>query len=648
MHPSTHRRRPGGAYRWTVAVVAVVTLPVIAGAPYAGASPRRGPATDRPATSVRTAPAIPRVRALVDSGLRRVSTGATGTDPAGPQPSTLHRVGGALPHTFTAPGGGPGAASGSSNWSGQVLTGGSTTGVAGDWTVPAVVPSTGAQYSATWIGIDGTSPSGTLIQTGTEQSTVDGTTSYSAWVEELPDASVPIDAEVEPGDAMQSTVVETSADVWTVTLIDVTGSWEFSQPFAYTTPGASAEWIEEAPTVGGGQSTLADFSSATFTSMGVDATGGQTLDPVYLINPAGTAFVAWPGAYDPSSASYTDHYGTPPPTLASLSPVQGGTDGGTVVQISGQFLYATTAVHFGATSAAFHYDDSGTLTAFAPTRAAGTVDVTVTSAGGTSAVSGADRFTYVQSPPVGSGGYDMVGSDGGVFVFGGGFHGSLPGLGIHVDDVTGIVPTTAETGYFLVGADGGVFAFDAPFENSLPGIGVHVDDIVGIVPTLDDQGYFLVGADGGVFAFDAPFENSLPGIGVHVDDIVGIATTPDDQGYWVLGSDGSVYAFGDATSYGSAPGGAVAITATRDGGGYWVVGANGSVTAFGDARGYGDLPGLGVPVDDIVAIVVSPDSGGYDLFGRDGGVFSFGDAPDLGSLPGLGVVVSNVVGAVPT
>jgi hypothetical protein len=245
-------------------------------------------------------------------------------------------------------------------------------------------------------------------------------------------------------------------------------------------------------------------------------------------------------------------------------------------------------------------------------------------------------------------GYDLVGSDGGVFVFAGGFYGSLPGLGVHVDDITGIVPTAKDNGYFLVGADGGVFAFNAPFENSLPGIGVHVDDIVGIVPTLDDHGYFLVGRDGGVFSFNAPFENSLPGIGVHVDDITGIAATSDDHGYWLVGSNGDVYAFGDAHYLGNGPAGSVGITATHDGGGYWVVGANGAVSAFGDARSFGDLPSIGVAVDNIVGIVVSHDSLGYNLIGSDGGVFSFGDAVNEGSLPGLGVHVDNVVGAVPT
>ena len=145
-------------------------------------------------------------------------------------------------------------------------------------------------------------------------------------------------------------------------------------------------------------------------------------------------------------------------------------------------------------------------------------------------------------------GYDLVGSDGGVFVFHGGFYGSLPGLGIHVDNIVGIAPAANYGGYYLVGSDGGVFSFgDTAYEGSLPGLGIHVNDVVGIVPSSDDKGYFLVGADGGVFSFgDTAYEGSLPGLGVHVDDVAGIAATPSNTGYWVLQANGQVTGFGDA------------------------------------------------------------------------------------------------------
>jgi hypothetical protein len=401
----------------------------------------------------------------------------------------------------------------SRNWAGVIDTGSRFSSVSGDWTVPTVRSTSYTTGSATWLGIDGTSTS-SLIQTGTAQNSYSGGTDYFAWYEILPSAPMEFGV-VSPGDVMSASIVQNGPTTWTISMTDVTSGDTAQQQVSYSTPGDSAEWIEEAPTSTATNQvqTLADFGTARFTDIATTATGSVTGNAVEMV------------------------------------------------------------------------DDLNNVIAY-PTNA------------------GPSGFSVVYVPP--SDGYDLVGSDGGVFVFHGNFYGSLPGLGVHVDDITGIVPTATDTGYFLVGADGGVFAFHAPFANSLPGLGVHVDDITGI------------------------------------------AATADDQGYWLVGANGSVYAFGDARYHGSAPAGAVGITATHDGGGYWVVGANGAVSAFGDAGNFGDLPGLGVPVDNIVGIVVSPDSQGYNLIGSDGGVFSFGDAQNEGSLPGLGVHVDNVVGAVPT
>ena len=626
-------------------------LTVVAGASHPSSANGAGTTQsnhDRPALAAQPGPLLHQLVPLAHNvGLRRVAVEASVTTarPTTAQPSVIHRVGGRQPRLVTS-----NAAILSGNWSGQTLTGGIYTGVGANWTVPAISPSASNVFSATWIGIDGTSSS-SLIQTGTAQESVGGFLNYFAWVELLPGASMQIgSAPVAPGDSMQSTIVETSTNVWTVSLQDSTQGWLYSQAWFYVTPGLSAEWIEEAPNINGTQSTLANFNSATFSNMGTSGAGSSSLTPIYMVNPAGTAVIAWPGSYNPSSSSFTDYYGTPPPVITSITPNSGPTGGGTGVLISGAFLDSTVGVTFGGQPASFLYNGDGTVSAVSPPSSAGTVDISILSAGGITASSAAEWFTYIQTtpPPAQPGGYDLVGSDGGVFVFGGGFYGSLPAIGVHVNNITGIVPTSAKNGYFLVGSDGGVFAFNAPFANSLPGIGVHVNNVVGIVPTLDNHGYFLVGNDGGVFSFNAPFANSLPGIGIHVHDIVGIAATSNDQGYWVLGSDGTVYAFGNAQGFGNAPGGAVGITVTKDGGGYWVVGRNGAVTPFGDAARFGDLPGLGVSVNNIVAIVVSTDGQGYNLFGSDGGVFTFGDASNVGSLPGLGVHVSNVVGAVPT
>ena len=142
--------------------------------------------------------------------------------------------------------------------------------------------------------------------------------------------------------------------------------------------------------------------------------------------------------------------------------------------------------------------------------------------------------------------YDLVGSDGGVFVFpkgSSGFFGSLPGLKVSVNDVVGIVPTNDYTGYDLVGSDGGVFVFPTGqpkgFYGSLPGLKVSVNNVVGIVPTNHGTGYDLVGSDGGVFVFptgqSTGFFGSLPGDKVSVNNIVGIVAAPGGTGYFLVG-----------------------------------------------------------------------------------------------------------------
>jgi hypothetical protein len=259
-------------------------------------------------------------------------------------------------------------------------------------------------------------------------------------------------------------------------------------------------------------------------------------------------------------------------------------------------------------------------------------------------------------------GYDLVGQDGGVFVFDatgqtGGFFGSLPGMKVTPNlPVVGMVPTVSNLGYFLVAQDGGVFAFGtAPFLGSLPGIKVTPNQpIDGIVAANTDRGYFLVGRDGGVYAFGTvPFLGSLPGMHVTTTDVVGIAATPSGNGYWVVLGTGTVYGFGSAKQLGSvtSPTSPVsAIAGTPTGGGYWIATQTGGVYPFGNAQKLGTqtLRHIGVrPALPVVGIVHTAGTAGYWLLGSDGGIFAFGTAPFYGSLPKLGVHVTDIVGAVP-
>jgi hypothetical protein len=84
-----------------------------------------------------------------------------------------------------------------------------------------------------------------------------------------------------------------------------------------------------------------------------------------------------------------------------VSPASGSTAGGGQVTVTGTNLTGATAVRFGSTAAAgFTVTDDGHVTATAPAGAATTVDVTVTTAGGTSATGTADHYRYLRRPHV--------------------------------------------------------------------------------------------------------------------------------------------------------------------------------------------------------------------------------------------------------
>lgn len=150
----------------------------------------------------------------------------------------------------------------SSNWSGYAIAGSGYTSVTAKWTVPAVAPSRRASYSADWVGIDGYNNSD-LIQTGTESDYYNGSAHYAAWWEILPAAETVIPSiTVRPGDTITASITKGSGSSWTITITD--GSRSFTTTKTYTGPQTSAEWIEEAPSVGGRIASLANYGQTTF------------------------------------------------------------------------------------------------------------------------------------------------------------------------------------------------------------------------------------------------------------------------------------------------------------------------------------------------------------------------------------------------
>jgi hypothetical protein len=163
-----------------------------------------------------------------------------------------------------------------SNWSGYSETGTGYTGVSGTWTVPAVAATSSATYSSAWIGVDGFNNSD-LIQTGTEEDYYSGAAHYNAWWEILPAAETPLPGSdvVKPGDAMTASIYKTSTQsggsghgrfrggsepVWVINIADTTQHWSFQTSQTYNGPGTSAEWVMEAPEVGGRIATLAHYT----------------------------------------------------------------------------------------------------------------------------------------------------------------------------------------------------------------------------------------------------------------------------------------------------------------------------------------------------------------------------------------------------
>jgi hypothetical protein len=94
------------------------------------------------------------------------------------------------------------------------------------------------------------------------------------------------------------------------------------------------------------------------------------------------------------------------PTVAGVSPVEGPTAGGREVTITGsEFQFGVEKVSFGATEvicaetvATCKVESSTTIRATVPAHTEGTVDVTVTTAGGASGISSADHYTFVPPP----------------------------------------------------------------------------------------------------------------------------------------------------------------------------------------------------------------------------------------------------------
>lgn len=198
----------------------------------------------------------------------------------------------------------------SRNWSGYIATAGATyTSVTGTWVIAKPDPKTPG-IDATWVGIGGANTTD-LIQAGTEATvSPDGTVTYDAWTETLPQSTRTVTLSVNAGDTITVTLTEQSAGSWHVEMKDVTTNRTYTTTLRYNSSKSSAEWIQEAPSLGRGIAPLDSFGSVKFSAASTVVDGNkQSLKaagarPVTMTNGASQA-LAIPSAIGADGASFS-------------------------------------------------------------------------------------------------------------------------------------------------------------------------------------------------------------------------------------------------------------------------------------------------------------------------------------------------------
>jgi len=159
--------------------------------------------------------------------------------------------------------------------------------------VPTVsANSTGAD--ATWVGIGGLS-SRDLLQAGT-QAMVDGSgVTYTSWIEMLPQSSRDVPLSVSAGDSVTVSITQQSGNDWLIAMKNNTTGGTYSVTVQYASSTSSAEWVEEAPSVGRGLISLDQFGTVQFSgasavrdgkTMSLSALGAKAIT---MINAQGQA-----------------------------------------------------------------------------------------------------------------------------------------------------------------------------------------------------------------------------------------------------------------------------------------------------------------------------------------------------------------------
>jgi hypothetical protein len=263
-------------------------------------------------------------------------------------------------------------------------------------TVTGVSPSSGTALGGTSVTITGTGFTGAVYVSfggyAAQSYTVNSDTSITA---------------VAPATYYDGTVdvtVQGSSFSWSATSAADQFTYADAAPtVSGISPNTGSTAGGETVTINGSGFTTASavyFGAVEATSFTVNGDGSITA--VVPVGTAGTVDVTVMNFGGTSATSTADQFtyaaavAEAAPTVTGVSPNTGAAAGGETVTISGTGFTSATNVYFGAVEAtSFTVNGDGSITAVVPAGTAGTVDVTVTNLGGTSAAGPADQFTYV-------------------------------------------------------------------------------------------------------------------------------------------------------------------------------------------------------------------------------------------------------------
>jgi hypothetical protein len=260
-------------------------------------------------------------------------------------------------------------------------------------TVTGVSPNSGPLAGGNWVTLTGTN-----LATASKVTIGDTTTGFQV----LSDTSLSV--YIPPGEAAEGVYI-------TVITIGGTTARSSADLYTYLAPPPPPTVTSVSPNMGtalGGTSvtiTGTGLTDVVYVSVGGYAAQSFTVNSdtsITAVTPApyydGTVDITvqtlasgWSAATPADQFTYAD----PAATVTGVSPNSGSAAGGDTVTITGSGFTTASDVSFGGVSTWFTVNGDGSITATTPVASAnGTVDVTVTNLGGTSATSTADQFTY--------------------------------------------------------------------------------------------------------------------------------------------------------------------------------------------------------------------------------------------------------------